>query len=442
MALPWMECMAPALARGSRLEKPPMRCAFIFMPNGVVPEDWSPEGDGESYETTPMLKPFVDLGLKDDFLLLENLWNENSVGRNGHWPKVPAWLAGGVVESGAVSKLNSGGTSVDQVMARHLGNRTALPSLQLGIDPPAGGIDTIGGGFPKMLGAHISWRDPHTPAAREIEPQRAFDRLFGKRSTPRVAGQVSDSEYWDQSLSTDDASILDAVLEDANSLKRRISRHDRGKLEEYLESVRSVERGIRNTFKPQKRWVNETRMDMARPPSILPETRPEHLKLMLDIMLLALWTDSTRISSIMLGNAASGVTFEFLEGVGKRTFHTYSHHLENPEMKLAYRRICLWYIQQAAYLLARMKALDEGGTSLLDNSMVLFGSTLKDGNRHLEKDLPTILAGRGQGTLKPGRRVRAPEDTPLCNLHCALLDRMGVASRGFGDSTGSLPGLG
>lgn len=440
LALPWMEAMTPAIAKGPRLKEPPLRSAFIFMPNGVVPEEWKPTGEGESYETTPLLKPFADRGLKDDFLLLENLWNAKATGRNGHWPKVPAWLSGGYVERGIGSDLDTGGTSVDQVMAQHIGHRTALPSFELGIDEPRTGVDNVGGGFPRIVGSYISWRDPHTPVAKEINPRNAFDRLFRTRSLPLVKGMKGNEADLRKSLQADDASVLDVILDDAKSLQRRISSQDRVKLDEYLESVRAVERQIEATLKPQKRWHNETGYALNRPTPGVPDHHAEHVKLMLDIMVLAFWTDSTRVSTMMLGDAQSGATFEFLDGVGRKSFHGYSHHREK-EMKPAYRKIVHWHIEQAAYILQKMKSLDENGSSLLDNSMVMFGSSLKDGNRHSEHDLPIILAGRGKGSLRPGRRVRAPKDTPLCNLHLAMLQRMGIEADKFGDSTGPLKGL-
>ena len=441
LALPWFESMNRAIAKPATLKGPPLRCAFLFAPNGTIPDEWTPKGSGEQYETTPMLKPFEKAGLKNDLLLLENLWHQRTKGRNGHWPKVPAWLSGGYVERGVGSELDTGGTTVDQVMARELGQHTALPSFELGIDEPRTGVDNVGGGFPRILGSFISWRDPHTPVAKEIHPQHAFDRLFRTRAAPYAPGMDPDSPAARQSLQADDASVLDVVLDDAKSLQKRISNNDRLKLDEYLESVRAVERRIEATLKPPKRWINKEGFAMERPADKMPDQHAQQVKLMLDVLVLAMWTDSTRISTMMLGDAQSGATFDFLDGVSGSSFHGYSHHREKADKKDSYRRICLWHVEQAAYLLSKMKGLDEGGSSLLDNSMVLFGSSIKDGNRHTERDLPLVLAGKGQGALRPGRRIRAPKETPLCNLHLSLLHRMGVKADKFGDSTGILDGL-
>jgi len=445
LALPWLETMgaagramaAPATGEGN-LSEPPLRAAFMFLPNGVRPDHWTPAGDGEQYEITPHLKPLE--GLKNDFILLENLWNKNTVGRNGHWPKVPAWLSGGYVERTSGDDLDTGGTTVDQVAARHIGDRTPLPTFELGLEPLRTGIDTAGGGFARMYGSFLSWRDPHTPVPKEIIPQLAFDRLFRNNRGPVVSSLDASHPAVLSSLQRDDTSILDTVMEDAAKVKRIGSVSDRIRLEEYFESVRSVEQRMEAALRPQKRWINQGRMPMERPAPGLPETHAEHLKLMLDIFVLAFWTDTSRLGTFMLGDAQSPVDYSFLPGV-KGSFHTLSHHGDIPETRDQYEKIINWNIGQQAYFLNRLKSLDEGGTSILDNSMILFGGTLKDGNRHTEENLPLLLAGKGKGTLRPGRRLRAPVKTPLCNLYLSLLDRLGVPAESFGDSTGRLEGL-
>jgi hypothetical protein len=439
VALPWLDAMAPAARGAESLAKPPLRLAFTFMPNGVVPNHWTPAGDGERFELTPMLKPLA--AVKDEILLLENLWNAKTVGRNGHWPKVPAWLSGGFVVRSDGRNLDTGGTSADQVAARQVGTQTPLPSLELGVDAPRTGVDNIGGGFARIYGSYISWRDPHTPVTKEIVPQLAFDRLFRTgASAPVVSGINPRHPLVTKSLQRDDLSVLDLVNEDAKALRRQVGTGDRAKLDEYLQSVRSVERRLESTLRPQKRWINEGRFDVSRPEPGIPRSHAEHVRLMLDILVLAFWTDSTRIATFMFGDAQTGRSFSFLDGV-RGNFHQLSHHRNEPKVRDQYETIGTWHVQQFAYLIERMKNLDEGGSSLLDNSMVLFGSTLKDGNRHDPHDLPLVLAGRGGGTLKPGRRVRFGPDTPLCNLHLSLMQRMGVKAEAFGDSTRVLDGL-
>lgn len=439
LATPWLESGVFAATGGvERLKEPPLRLACLFMPNGVRPEHWTPEGDGEKYEITPHLKPLE--AFQDDFLLLENLWNKNTVGRNGHWPKVPAWLSGGFVERTTGGDLDSGGTTVDQLLAQRIGHQTPLPSLELGIDAPRTGIDTAGGGFPRALGSFLSWADPKTPVPKEIVPQLAFDRLFRNKRSPVISSVNPNSPEHLDSLQRDDTSVLDVVLEQARSLRAKTSRNDQARLDEYFESVRSVERRLEASMKPQKRWINEGKLPLDRPVAGLPATHIEHVRLMLDILVLAFWTDSTRIATFMMGDAQTSQSYDFLTGV-KGNFHGLSHHRDIPETRDQYGRIINWHTEQLAYLLGRMKSLKEGETSLLDNSMVLFGSSLKCGNRHIEENLPLLLAGRGKGTLRPGRRVRAEKKTPFCNLHLALMERMGLKEESFGDSTGVLTGL-
>lgn len=432
LALPWLEALAPAAAVGpGKLAEPPLRLAFLFMPCGVNPDKWFPQGTAEGYEITEHLEPFAPL--KNEILLLENLWNSNAVGRNGHWAKVPAWLSGGYVERSTGRDINTGGTSIDQVVSSRIGTRTPLPSVHFGVDEPRTGVDNIGGGFARIVGSYISWRDPHTPAAKEIVPALAFDRLF-RNGAPGTNGASSP-------VQRDEASILDVVLGEAKAVRRRGSRRDQLKLDEYMESVRSVEARIQASMTPQPRWINEGDLGVERPAKGIPDSHEEHVRLMLDILLLAFWTDTTRVATFMYGDAQTGRNFSFLDGVNS-TFHGISHHRNEPDRLAEYETIINWHMRQTAYFLTRMSNLDEGGSSLLDNSMVMFGSSLRDGNAHDPSNLPLILAGRGKGSLRPGRRVVAKEDTPLCNLYLALMHRMGLHdARSFGDSTEPLGGL-
>ena len=432
LALPWMEAIASASPNGSgRLSEPPLRMAFLFMPCGVLPGKWRPGGSGEEYEITPHLKSMEPL--KSEFLLLENLWNAESVGRNGHWAKVPAWLSGGYVERSTGRDINTGGTSVDQVIASRVGTRTLLPSLNLGVDAPRTGVDNIGGGFARIVGSYVSWRDPHTPAAKEIVPQQAFDRLFRDGPPGKPAGMSS--------VRRDEASILDLVLDRASAIRRRGSRRDQLKLDEYLDAVRSVETRIQAAATPRPRWINKGDLGVSRPEPGIPTSHEEHVRLMLDILLLAFWTDTTRVATFMYGDAQTTRDFSFLDGVNGN-FHSISHHRDEPERMRMYQTIIEWHVRQTAYFLSRMRDLDEGGTSLLDSSMVMFGSSLSDGNAHDPSNLPLLLAGRGKGALRPGRRLLAQPDTPLCNLYLSLMQRMGIEDvSSFGDSTGPLAGL-
>lgn len=435
LSLPWLESMGRA---DERLSEPPLRLAFMFMPNGVLPHHWTPAGDAEQYEITPHLKPLAPF--QNDFLLLENLWNKNSIGRNGHWPKVPIWLSGGYVQRTTADDLDTGAVSVDQLAAQRIGDKTPLPSIELGLDAPRNGIDVAGGGFARMYGSFISWRDRHTPVPKEIVPQLAFDRLFRNNRAPVVSSVNPKDPVLLSALQRDDSSVLDVVLDGAKTLKRNGSASDRVRLDEYFESVRSVEQRLASTLRPQKRWINQGKFPLERPAPGIPQSHEEHLRLMLDIFVLSFWSDTTRIGTFMFGDAQSGQDYSFLPGV-RGNFHGLSHHGNDPGTVAQYVSIIDWHTAQLAYFLSKMKGLDEGGTSLLDNSMIMFGGSLKDGNTHAVENLPLLLAGRGKGALRPGRRLRAPEHTPVCNLYLSLLDRMGIQEKSFGDSTGRLEGL-
>ncbi|WP_339612899.1 DUF1552 domain-containing protein [uncultured Rubinisphaera sp.] len=439
LALPFLDSMIPALNANEALEKPPLRNAFLFMPNGVNPKNFTPPGDEEKFELTPMLQPLANV--KDDIMLLENLWNEQTSGRNGHWPKVPAFLSGGFVVRTSGRDMDTGGVSVDQLLASTIGQGTPLPSFELGVDEAYTGVDNIGGGFTRIYGSHIAWRDPHTPVPKEIIPQLAFDRLFRTGpAAPVVSGFSTAHPAVAKSLARDDISVLDLVLEDAHSMRNQVGMNDRAKLDEYLESVRAVERRIENSLKPQKRWINETGYDAKRPGAGIPDKHIEHVQLMLDIMVLAFWTDTTRVGTFMFGNAQTGRNFSFIDGVNG-SFHGLSHHRDEEDKLIQYEKIGTWHMAQLAYVIEKMRSLKEADGTLLDHSLVMFGSTLKDGNKHDNHDLPIIMAGRGNGILTPGRRVRYKKDTPLCNLYLTLLQKQGIDRKTFGDSNGTLDRL-
>ena len=436
LALPLMEAMVPKAKADQRLAKPPLRTAYFFMPNGVHGQRWRPEGNEEKFQLSPSLQPFK--GIQDKIILLENLTNQRTAGRNGHWPKVPAWLHGGFVKRNAGSDIDVGGVSADQVMAAEIGNQTPLPSFELGFEPTRSGVDNAGGGFAMLYGSHLSWRDPHTPVPKEIVPQLAFDRLFRTASAgPVVSGFNPNQKAVTDALQRDDLSVLDAVSEDAWLIKGKISSADRVKLDEYMESVRAVEKRLENTLKPQKRWINAGRFDLPRPGPGIPKDHREHMRQMLDILALAFWTDSTRISTFMIGDAQSGMRFPWLDGV-TNYWHGISHHENDANTLVQYSKIVDWNVAQFAGFCHRLDALKEGEGSVLDNSQLLFGCSIRDGNKHDIDDLPLLLAGGGAGTIRSGRRLISPKKTPMCNLHLALLQRMGVKKETFGDSTGVL----
>ena len=439
LALPWLEAMRPARAAGEPM-KAPVRMAVLYMPNGVCPGAWSPSGAGSDFTLSPILEPLA--AHKDDILVLRELWNAASDTGDGHYVKTGGFLTGTTITRTTGSDLRSGAVSMDQVAAKRIGHMTALPSLELGLEPPATGVDT-NVGYTQLYGAHIAWSTPATPLTKEINPRAAFDRLF-RANTPGRAAEAAK-----------DRSVIDLVLADAKRLQQKLGTDDRQKLDEYLDSVRSVEQRIEFDAQRQRETVRSdplaekavaelgARIDAYSDPARVSERRgdhTEHTRLMLDLMVLAFWTDSTRISTFMFGNAVSGRNFSFLEGVSG-AHHQISHH-ENAADKLEqYRRINQWHLGQFAYMIERMKAIREGGRTLLDNSMLLFGAGMHDGNAHNPHNLPIVLAGRGGGTLATGRALSYAANTPLTNLYVAMLNRMGTPVEKFSDSTGELAGL-
>ncbi|HUF62333.1 MAG TPA: DUF1552 domain-containing protein [Verrucomicrobiales bacterium] len=442
VALPFLEVMAPA-TRATAASSPegPRRLAFLFMPNGVRSDTWTPFGQDECFDLSPALLPLAPV--KSEVLVLTQLMNANSIGGDGHYAKSASWLTGHTISKTTGRDLDAGSASVDQVVAEAHGAETKLPSLQLGIEPMATGVDT-NVNYTRLYASHIAWSSPTTPLPNEINPRLAFDRLF-RAPTPE-----------EQRRKAADRSVLDLVLEDARSLKNRVGRNDQQKLNEYLESLRSVERRIEQEalrlergenlapeleteIRSLGRRINGT-MEGQNPGRRLRLDHTEHVRLMLDILVLALWSDSTRVGTFMFGNAVSGRNFSFLDGVDGG-HHEISHHQNDPEKLRCYEEINRWHVAQFVYLIERMRSIREGERTLLDQSMILFGSALRDGNSHNPRNLPLVLAGRGGGTIRTGRHLVYPERTPLCNLYLSLLERMGAPRERFGDSTGLLPQL-
>jgi hypothetical protein len=440
LSIPVLEAMAPALRAGTTARKAPVRMAVLYMPNGINPNTWTPTAQGADFELSPALLPLSKV--KGKLLVLTDLMNAATDTGDGHYVKTAAFLTGTTITRTTGSALRCGGVSMDQVAAAKLGNLTPLPSLELGIEPVTTGVDT-NVGYTRLYGSHISWSTPVTPLAKEINPQLAFDRLFR-------------SNVQDRGASAAEKSVVDLVMADAKRLQTRVGKADQAKLNEYLDAVRSVEKRIEFEAKRKKGEYSEDPLvrieidklgnrikDYYADPARASERsgdHTEHVRLMLDLMVLAFWSDSTRVSTFMFGNAVSGKNFSFLEGV-KGGHHQISHHENDKEKLEQYKRINAWHVAQTAYMLEKMDSLKEGESTLLDNSMVLFGAGMRDGNAHSPRNLPILLAGGGGGTIATGRHLVYPKNTPLCNLYRSMLTRMNCPVDSFSDSTEELPGL-
>jgi hypothetical protein len=440
LSLPLLEAMGKVLPTSSPeaaapssvapAVQPPVRMACLYFPNGVWEKNWFPTEAGAEFQFPFALEPLARH--KQDLLVFSGLDKQHSHGGDGHYAKTANFLTGLLVKKTPGKDISVGGISIDQLCAQKIGHLTPLPSLELGIDPVISGIDSVVG-YTRLYGCYISWRSPTTPVAREINPRLAYERLFGVIR----GGQLSAA---DRRVSEDNRALLDLVFDDAKRLRHRLGRDDQYKLDEYLDSVRDVERRLEFFSKPDPRvWRPSAAPaeDLAAPKGA-PGDHQEHVRLMLDLMVLAFRTDSTRIATFMFANDVSGKNFSALVPGADGSHHEFSHHQNKAEKYEPYSKINRWHAEQLAYLLDKLRSIREGDRTLLDNSMILFGSSMSDGNRHDPSNLPIILAGRAGGRLQPGRHVASPKGTPLCNLYVSMLDKMGTPVESFGDSTGAL----
>jgi hypothetical protein len=421
VALPWLESLLAPTARAA-VAQPPVRMAFVFIPNGVIVPAWRPEGEGHEWKLSKTLEPLA--GLKDQINVFSGLAQDNGRakgdGPGDHARSAASFLTGAhpVKTSGADIRV---GMSVDQVAAEQVGQFTRLPSLELGMERgrQAGSCDS---GYSCAYSNNISWKTPSTPMAKEVDPRLVYERLFGTDAA--TAKQNARRDLFRKS-------ILDLVAEDAASLKRNLGQTDRRKVDEYFTSVRELELRIARSEQDAQR---------DRPPLDLPEDMPRDLvvqmRLMYDLMTLAFQTDTTRVITFMLGNEGSNRTYPMV-GVNDG-HHELSHHREDREKMARIQKIDQFLVSEFTYFLDKLASIKEGEGTLLDNSMILYGSGISDGNRHRHDDLPIVLAGRGGGTIETGRHVRIERETPLNNLFLSMLDRVGVPVDELGDSTGRL----
>jgi hypothetical protein len=451
LGLPLLEAMGKVLpsasphARAAADVSPqvqaPTRMACLYFPNGVWEKTWFPQNPGADYVMPYALEPLERH--RQNLLVFSGLDKAHSHGGDGHYAKTGNFLTGLHVKKTPGKDISVGGISIDQLGAQQIGQWTPLPSLELGVDPVISGIDTAVG-YTRLYGCYISWRAPGMPVAREINPRLAYERLFGvirannsRRKANSGSGSAADRASARQSEDT--RALLDLVFEDAKNLRARLGRDDKFKLDEYLESVRDVERRLEFFSRPDPRQWHPAASptDLAAPKSA-PGDHQEHVRLMLDLIALAFQTDSTRISSFMFANDVSSKNFSQLIPGTSGSHHEFSHHQNKAEKYEPYSKINRWHAEQLAYLLDKLAAIREGERSLLDNSMILFGSSMSDGNRHDPANLPILLAGRAGDRIASGRYVACSKNTPLCNLYVSMLDRIGAPVDAFGDSTGAL----
>ena len=430
LALPWMESIPTFGLETSKglskavSRKAPVRFGCLFFSNGVEPEHWWAKKHGDHMEIGPGLAPMSPY--TNDFTFIRGLYNQKAVEHDSaHLGRTPNLLSGAWVSKDQ-SEIRVGKT-MDQVMAQAIGRETPLPSLIAGIEPTELRLED---GLSMLYGSNISWAEDTKPAMKEIYPARIFDLLVGGG---------------DRDL---DRSILDEVLEDAKLLKNQIAYADQQKLGDYLDSIRDIENRLDHASTEPKAegWQPSlSEPDMERPADALPDDVPSHMKLMMDLIVLAFQMNKTRIATCMLNNDLSQMNFGFLEDVKGSLHLDLTHNGRDPELEAMYLKTNQFHTKQFAYLLGRMKDIDEGGESLLDNSMLMFCSNFFDGDKHQADHMPILLAGRGSGSLKPGRVLDyLDEDVSnrrACSLYLSLMDRMGVEQASFGDTNRRLKHL-
>lgn len=430
LALPLLDVMqAPSAlaATTTTATQAPVRLGYLYFPNGSAEGSWRPRKVGKDVRLEQLNEWMAPLEpYKQDLLIPSNLWTPRG---NGHVAGAATWLTGGGYNERTVS---AGGTSIDQVAAKHIGQDNVMPSLELSLKGE--------GNFSKDLPRNnMSWQGGKTPLRREIEPRVIFDRMF----LSQEGGVV-------------DGSVLDRVAGQAKSLKRNASTADQRKLDEYLESIRAIERRIAFADEVSAQAGKDKALTdtLERPAAGIPVEHEQYVRLMLDLLAMAWWADATRVASFMLDHGQSNRYFNFVPGV-KGTWHALSHwrdfsgktedddgvtRWDSRGSKLEmYNKVTRWHHEQFAYLLKRLRELDDGGEPLINRCLILYGSSIADGHEHAEMDLPLIVAGHGkagddQQGVKTGRYYRYRKPTSLSRLHLSMAKRAGVPLERFADA--------
>jgi hypothetical protein len=401
--------------------------AIIYTPNGMMMPNWTPKGEGTTFEFSPILQGLEPY--RERLVILSGLadkygWPQGDEGTGDHARAAATFLTGVHVKKTEGADIR-GGVSMDQIAARALGSETQLASLELAIES----VEFLGAcdsGYSCAYANTIAWRSPTTPLPMENEPRAVFERLFGGSDSTDAAARTA--------RIAKERSILDSVTERVRDLQRGLGVRDHVKISEYLEAVRDVERRIQ---KAEEQGARE--LPVVDRPAGIPPTFEEHARLMFDLLLLAFQTDLTRISTFMLGREVSGRAYPEI-GVPD-SHHPTSHHQNDPEKLAKLQKINAFHLKQFAYFVEKMRTTPDGDGSLLDHSALLYGSGISDSNIHMHDNLPLVLVGGAGGRIRGGRHVKYPKDTPVTNLFINMLDTIGVPLETLGDSTGKLDHL-
>ena len=426
LALPFLDAMVPALsAMAKTAATPPHRLGFIMVPQGVNWMKWVPEGEGKAFSFSPSLMPLESF--RDQLVILSELRSEPAEalgdGSGDHARASGAWLSGAHPRKTEGGDFRSGKT-VDQFAADELGKDTQFPSLQLAIDD----IGMLGGCEPGYACAYqntLSWRTPTTPMPMLTNPRVVFERLLGGDArTPEERLALARSQ----------ASILDSVAQETDQLKKRLGGQDLVRLDGYLAGIRELEQRIEKLEEQGDLALLSTDL-----PAGIPDSFEEHVKLMADLQVLAYQADLTRVITFMMSREASQRTYSQI-GISD-PHHGLSHHAYDPEKLTKLAKIDTYHVSLLAYFLDKLRAVEDGDGSLLDHSLIMYGSGICNGQTHSHSNLPTLLAGGCSGRVTGGRHIACAKDTPLANLQLRMLEKVDVKMDEFGDSTGTLTDL-
>ena len=424
LALPLLDAMTPAMAATRLTAKPAIRLGFVYVPNGIIQANWLPSAEGVGFDFNSTMKPLEPF--RDRMNVLSGLAQVSGRalgdGPGDHARAGATWLTGVHPKKTEGAGIHAG-VSADQIAARELGKLTQFSSLELGLEEQSmvGGCDS---GYSCAYTNTISWRTPTTPNPMEVNPRSVFERLFGESDSSDPATRLK--------LMQEDSSILDYVRENVGRLQPSLGARDKRKLSEYLDGIRDIERRIQRA----EQQSAAIKMPFVERPSGIPEEFEDHAKLMSDLLVIAFQTDMTRVITFMLAHEGSNRSYRSIGVLDGH--HSVTHHQNDPVKIAKTVKINELHVKTFAYLLEKLQSTPDGDGTLLDHSMILYGSSISDGNAHTHHDLPLVLAGGAAGQIKGGRHIRYPKETPMNNLLLSMLDRASVPTEQFGDSTGEV----
>lgn len=428
LALPFLDAMVPAFARASQVHAAsPTRMAFVYVPNGIIMDEWTVAGLDGAFplptEFPRILQPVA--AYRDQFSILSGLMQDggraHGDGPGDHARAGASYLTSAHPKETAGADIQAG-VSVDQVAAQHIGGQTRFPSLELGCEEGLYG-GNCDGRYSCAYSNTISWRTPSAPMPQETSPRAVFERMFGTADLdPDPARRARRAAY--------DQSVLDLVLDQAKTLQGTVGATDRRKLDEYLFSVRDIEKRIVQA----EQAADVAPPELARPRPGVPQSFIAHARLMFDLMTVAFQTDMTRVITFMVGLELGNKVYE--EAGVSEAHHGLTHHRGDAGKIEKITQINRFHVEQFTHLLERLSTTNDGDGTLLDHSMVVYGAGISDGNRHHHHDLPTLLAGRAGGRITQGRHISYAPETPMANLFVTMLSYLGVEKESLGDSTG------